>query len=69
MSTDYTIAPDLVSAIDGARSEMQPGDVLKMCQSTADTCTREEGCTCPEIKFGDPRTTAELVAEIYGVRQ
>ena len=69
MTVEYEIAPDLASAIDSARSEMQPGDVLKMCQSTTNTCTREEGCTCPEIKFGDPRTTAELIAEIYGVRQ
>lgn len=59
----------LVDAIAEARSEMRPGDEMRLCQSIARHCTRESGCECATISYDDTRSTEELVAMYYGVRQ
>ncbi len=67
--SDFWTFSSLVEAIDGARSQMEPGDEMRLCQSMTDTCERESGCACATISYGDPRSTEELVATYYGVRQ
>lgn len=67
--TEFTRYTSLVEAIDGARSEMLPGDTMKLCRAPVGECTREEGCDCPVVAHGDLRSTAEIVSTYFGVTQ